>query len=1018
MSQIRVTPSIPKDRITKFLLSTHNLSGNLTPLPSERDQNFVLTTNLGVNYVIKISNESEDYRFLEAQTLAWQHLNKFNITCPEILYSNEGKTISTIESAQGVKHYLRLVTFLEGKPYAHVGRQSSSLFASLGQFLGRLDYALQSFDHPAFHREFHWDLANGLKIVTQYQHLITDLELQAQITELSDKYSKIISPLIPQLKKSIIHNDANDHNIIVCAGEELQNKFQSVKGIIDFGDMVFSYSVGDLAVAIAYAILEKTDPLQIASIILLNYYKEFPLDSAEISSLFGLVILRLCMSVCIAEYQTKQRPGDEYLVISQKAIRNILPILSKIHPHLAEATFRKACGKTAISKTKRITKWLEKKSLSISPILENKFTRQNCTVVDLGIGSPQLRFADKSKEIPSITKQGQIYKSFSEGKYVIGRYNEARLITEKPMKEVIPWDLPTIHIGMDIFVEPGTQIYTPIDGSVYGISEKFDSDNNPPVLILAHKTDSSDSFFTLYKYLNFDTLSGLRSGQLLEKGEPIGLTGNFVNIHGLLPHLHFQLICDLLDYEINFPATCKASENDIWTEFSIDPNLILKVPLDLFPAKTIQKYKTLNSRRQHIGSNLSLAYQNPLKIERGWMQYLYDEKGRRYIDGYNNVPHVGHCHPRVVEAGINQMRILNTNTRYLHDVVNQYAEKLLSTLPAPLEVCFFVNSGTEANELALRLARVYTQNKDLVVMDHAYHGNSTTMIDISPYKHNSTGGHGAPDWVHTIPVPDTYRGLYRKDDLNAAQKYAQHIKETLDKLDETGIGLAGFIAETCPSVGGQLFLPGGYLAEVYGLIRASGGLCIADEVQTGYGRIGTCFYAFEDHGVIPDIVVLGKPIGNGHPIGAVVTTCEIAHAFDNGMEFFSTFGGNTVSCAIGSAVLDVVREEDLQNNAFEVGNYLISGLNLLKNNYKIVGDVRGSGLFLGMELVRDRTTLEPASEEANFIMNRMKEMGILVGTDGPYRNVIKIRPPMPFSLNDSDNLLFALDRILNDDFAN
>ena len=415
----------------------------------------------------------------------------------------------------------------------------------------------------------------------------------------------------------------------------------------------------------------------------------------------------------------------------------------------------------------------------------------------------------------------------------------------------------------------------------------------------------------------------------------------------------------------------------------------------------------LAARRRAIGRNVSLGYHRPVHIVRGAMQYLFDETGRRYLDGYNNVPHVGHCHPRIVDAAEHQMRALNTNTRYLHENPVRYAERLAATLPAPLRVCYFVSSGSEANELALRLARAHTRRRDLIVLDAAYHGNTTTLIDISPYKFNGPGGAGKPPWVHVVPVPDVYRGQ-----TPSAATDADAVARTLDQMRASGAGVCGFIAESCPSVAGQLMLPPGYLDAVYRHVRAAGGVCIADEVQTAYGRIGTHFYAFEEQGVVPDIVVLGKPIGNGHPIGAVVTTAEIAASFDNGMEFFSTFGGNTVSCAVGLAVLDVVEDEKLQAHAQLVGAHLLSRLRPLVEENPLVGDVRGSGLFIGVELVRDRKTLEPAATEASDVVNRLRDEGILIGTDGPHHNVLKIRPPMPFTLDDADVLASTLASVL------
>lgn len=405
------------------------------------------------------------------------------------------------------------------------------------------------------------------------------------------------------------------------------------------------------------------------------------------------------------------------------------------------------------------------------------------------------------------------------------------------------------------------------------------------------------------------------------------------------------------------------------------------------------KEPILEVRQRVLGRNLSIAYEKPLHVVRGEMQYLYDDEGRRYLDAYNNVAHVGHCHPRVVAAGCEQMKLLNTNTRYLSELIVRYAESLTATLPEQLSVCYFVNSGSEANELALRLARAHTKARDMIVLDHAYHGNTTTLIDISPYKHDGPGGEGAPSWVHKARLP-------------ASEHDA---RDVIDLLAQIQTRLCGFIAESMPSVAGQIVLPDGYLRKVYEAVRLAGGVCIADEVQTGYGRIGTHFWAFEKYGVVPDVVVLGKPIGNGHPIGAVITTREIAASFNNGMEFFSTFGGNNVSCAIGLAVLQVVQEEKLQSHALEVGEQLLNGLRALQQQHEIVADVRGSGLFIGVELLKNGA---PATAEANRIANRMREEGILLGTDGPFHNVIKIRPPMPFSHTDAQLLLTVLNELL------
>jgi 4-aminobutyrate aminotransferase-like enzyme len=409
-------------------------------------------------------------------------------------------------------------------------------------------------------------------------------------------------------------------------------------------------------------------------------------------------------------------------------------------------------------------------------------------------------------------------------------------------------------------------------------------------------------------------------------------------------------------------------------------------------------------RRHHLGPSLSLSYQQPLKIVRGRGQYLYDEADRAYMDGVNNVCHVGHSHPRVVSAIADQASRLNTNTRYLHDGIVEYALRLTATLPEPLSVCYFVCSGTEANELALRLARTYTGRQDVIALDHAYHGNSAATIDISPYKFNSRGGRGAPPWVHIAPAPDTYRGLYRSPKTNLGMRYAAHVSSLAAAHPP-----AAFIAESILSCGGQIVLPDGFLAAAYAAVRAAGGVCIADEVQVGFGRVGLHFWAFETQGVVPDIFTMGKPIGNGHPMGAVVTTPAIAEAFNNGMEYFNTFGGNPVSCAAGLAVLDVIEDEGLQRHALDTGAYFMNQLREVMDRHSVIGDVRGLGLFIGIEFVSDRETRTPDAATASAAVEALKAEGILLSTDGPDHNVIKIKPPLPFDQENAGQITRALD---------
>ena len=366
----------------------------------------------------------------------------------------------------------------------------------------------------------------------------------------------------------------------------------------------------------------------------------------------------------------------------------------------------------------------------------------------------------------------------------------------------------------------------------------------------------------------------------------------------------------------------------------------------------------LAARRRLIGPNLSIAYRAPLHMVRGHMQYLFDRHGRPYLDCVNNVCHVGHSHPRVVEAIACQAAALNTNTRYLHDHLLTYAERLTATLPDPLEVCFFVCTGSEANDLALRLARAATGRHGIVAVDAAYHGHTGCLIEISPYKHDGPGGSGTPPHVRIVGMPDPYR-RGTGDDPVAGAALAEEVATAAASLAAAGHGTAAFIAESLLGCGGQVVPAPGYMPRAFELARDAGAVCIIDEVQVGFGRVGSCFWAFEALGVVPDIVTMGKPIGNGHPMAAVVTTRAIADAFANGMEYFNTFGGNPVSCAAGLAVLDVIEDEGLQAHAHDVGAALLRDLEALAERHALIGDVRGLGLFLGAELVTDRATPRP-----------------------------------------------------------
>ena len=416
-------------------------------------------------------------------------------------------------------------------------------------------------------------------------------------------------------------------------------------------------------------------------------------------------------------------------------------------------------------------------------------------------------------------------------------------------------------------------------------------------------------------------------------------------------------------------------------------------------------------RKKYLSQSFSLSYNEPLHLVRGRGQYLYDSKGNEYLDAVNNIQHVGHSHPKVTEAANEQFKKLNTNTRYLDKTILDYARALTDKLPSNLNKCYFTNSGSESNDLALRIARNHSNSKETIVLEGAYHGHVTSLIEISPYKHDGPGGKGPPEYVHVVPMPDPFRGIYRGQ--SSGLKYAAEVKTILDEIRSNDKRVSAFIFEPILGCGGQIIPPNGFLSSSFKMVRDNNGVCIADEVQVGFGRMGESFWGFETQDIVPDIVTLGKSIGNGHPLSVVVTSEDLSNEFNNGMEYFNSFGGNPVSCAIGHAVLKVIEEEELQKNAFIVGNELKTLLNEVKSVHDIIGDVRGKGLFLGIEIIRDLETLEPDKQVTHKIVNEMRNRKILLSSDGPDHNVIKVKPPMVFNSSNALFLVETLDKVLS-----
>jgi 4-aminobutyrate aminotransferase-like enzyme/Ser/Thr protein kinase RdoA (MazF antagonist) len=997
------------EQIASLAREHYGLEVTVKSLPGEIDLNFLVKTPAGKHFTLKIANPDEQLEMLEFQQAMMAHLaaSGLDLEVPEVMPTLKGDRITKITAPDGSTRLLRLLSWIEGRCLAEVNPHSPVLLERVGEMCGKLGKALEGFDHPAAHRYIKWDISQA-EWTRKYADRIAGSDRQVLADYFWQLFEQQALPLLPSLRQSVIYNDANDYNILVSHDPENP----VVPGVIDFGDAIFGHTINDLAIAAAYVAMHKPDPLTAISHLVTGYHRIFPLTENEAAALFSLIGARLLISVTCSAMNLADNPDNTYLQISDRPAWELLEKLHRIPPVIAEATIRHACGWEPCPKNETFVKWIKDHFHTIQPIVPGDL--KEAAWLDLGVGSADLgNYADiEDADVLHL----RILEAM-KGKTGIGRYDEIRPFYTSDAYEVRGNEGPqwrTVHIGLDIFMPPGTPVFAPLDGVVHSFQDNAHDRDYGPAIILEHRINEDLTFFTLYGHLTRASLPDLRVGQKISAGQEFCQIGPMPENGNWSPHLHFQVMLDDLGMKGDFPGVAFPEKREIWKSICPDPWLLLtgqwsEKPVSL-STTAIQAY-----RAQHLGKNLSVSYAHPLTMLRGWRQYLYDHTGRRYLDTVNNVAHVGHEHPRVVRAGQRQMAVLNTNTRYLHPQIIHFTEALLATFPPELEVAFFVNSGSEANELAMRLAKNYTGQQDMVVVEAGYHGNTQACVDISSYKFDGPGGKGIPSQVQLVPIPDAYRGIYKGNTPETGQKYADHVGVAVRKIAATGRAVAAFICESVISCGGQITLPPGYLAEAARQVRAAGGLYIADEVQTGCGRQGVHFWAFQEHGVVPDIVTVGKPIGNGHPLGVVVTTKAIADAFANGMEYFNTFGGNPVSCAMGLEVLRVISDEGLQQNALETGAYLSQGLRELAGKHPIIGDIRGPGLFIGFELVRDAQTLAPAALEAAYLANRMRELGILMSTDGPLHNVLKIKPPMVFSRKDADFLLEMLGKVLQED---
>ncbi|MFI0469641.1 aminotransferase class III-fold pyridoxal phosphate-dependent enzyme [Saccharopolyspora sp. 5N102] len=955
------------------------VAAEVTPLPGERHANARLDVGGRPRYLLKVysADTGESDLALQNALLVW--------------LSDAGTTTlaaSGTAVVDGKSRTAHLLDWVDGREWSQAGPPEPARFAALGAAVARLDRALVGFEHSELDRAYRWNPLQAKELLAMLS--LVDETDRPFVAAALQRFGELLPDLL-ELPQQAIHNDANENNVIVADDG-------SIAGIIDLGDVVRAPRVCGLAVAVAYAQLGVPDPVSAACQVVSGYHQESPLTAAELRLLPELVDARLAMSITNAAEQRAADPDNRYLSISQPAIRALISDLAAEPRPLLAARYRDACGYRAVAAERNVVTWLRSAACDPAPMLRTDLSTADVHCIDWTARGPAELQMQHGADRVAAAIDAQVRATGSA--IALGRYREDRLVYRS---EAFAGQRGrrSVHMAIDVFTADDEPVFAPLDGVVTAVDYRPADCDYGGVLLLEHRCGDGTPFWLLVGHLSEASTTELRPGDAVRRGERIGWTGSAPENGGWPPHIHVQLFTTLLGRSTDLPGAVRPDEVDVWESISPNPNLILRAPEPTAVDPVRSAADIAARRRTNLSTALSLSYAEPLHIVAGEGAELIDADGRRYLDLVNNVCHVGHCHPRVVEALSAQAAVLNTNTRYLHAGITEFARRLAATFPDPLNVVLLTNSGSEANDLALRLARTATRREHALVLDWAYHGNLSSLIEISPYKFNRAGGTGPGERVRICPVPDPYRGEFGGD----GPRYAAEVEAQCAELPP-----AAFIHESMPGCAGQLELADGYLEAAYAAVREAGGLCIADEVQCGFGRVGTHMWAFEAHGVVPDVVTLGKPIGNGHPIGAVVTTPQVARRFVTGMEYFNTFAGNPVSCAVGLAVLDAVEDERLMANAATVGAHFKDRLSALAAHHEVIGDVRGRGLFLGVELVSDRRRKEPDAAAARRVVEEAKREGVLLSTDGPADNVLKIKPPVVLTVDQADRAVAVLDR--------
>lgn len=863
-----------------------------------------------------------------------------------------------VQASSGA-HVVRLVRFLGGGTLNGSSYLTPAVVGALGTISGEVSRALSTFPKETRSDVLQWDLRHARRVVEALYGEITDDDLRVRVVSHVRRAADHVESRAGALPLQVIHGDLTDDNVVCSSAGAV------IDGVIDFGDLMESWRVAEVAVTLSSVLHhDGATPLSVLPAVS-AFNAVCRLEDDEIEALWPLVVLRGAVLVASSYQQLRLDGGGDYVTAGLQRERLIFDRATSVPIPVMTALIRSE---------------LDRASAPIAGTRITDLVPAGLRIAELDVSVTSRALDDgvweRSETARSIIDR-QVEKLRREGAELVIGY--AGDVDATRMRPLATDPAATVRTGADVWGADGSQVVAPWPGDLSTDGESLRLRGETTTLILAPAPEAPP-----------------HHGSVLREAV----------LGWMNAHTRYRVTVidnDLAEHVESIPEYIKATYLAGWRPFlsSLRPTASEMSPV---PGQLVNRRKEVVARVQEQ------YYANPPQIERGWKHHLISPDGRVYLDMVNNVTVLGHSHPRIVETVGNQWSTFNSNSRFHYESIVEFGEKLTALLPEGLDTVFLVNSGSEAVELALRLARVHTRRRDLVAVREGYHGWTYLADAVSTSSaDNPAALETRPDWIHTVPAPNTFRGQYRGVEVD---RYGMDAAASIRGLAEAGHPPAAFICEAFYGNAGGMTLPDGYLTQVYSAVREVGGLAIADEVQAGLGRLGSWFWGFEQQAVVPDIVTIAKSIGDGHPVGAVITSKEIATSYAREGYFFSSTGGSPVSSRVGSTVLDVLEEEDLPGNARRTGAHLKSALEALADRHPLIGAVHGEGLYIGVEFVRDRTTLEPATRETQAICERLLELGVIVQPTGDHLCVLKIKPPLCFDRDAADFFVDALDRVL------